>query len=256
LRIWGDYNNLAYHMGYYDKTTSSHEESLLKMNQIVFDIAKIKQNDLVLDAGCGVGGSVIWLAKSKGSKVIGISLVGNEIELAKKFSQENNVDNLTNFKVMDMTNTDFDNRSFDVIITIESLCYVINKSNFVREAFRILQHDGRVIVTDYFSKDEVSKEEHYYIQQINKSSFIDICSQNEFQNILKENGFRNIQLHNLSYNVKKSYESGIDKLSQLLTKTNDPFLKKIIKEERNRNILENFCMTNQILNYGLIYAEK
>lgn len=132
LKIWGDYNNLAFHLGYYDQTVRSHEESLLKMNQVVFDIAKINQSDLVLDAGCGVGGSAIWLAKLKGSRVMGISLVGNEIELAKKFSKENNVDNLTNFKVMDMTNTNFGDKSFDVIITIESLCYIINKSNFLK----------------------------------------------------------------------------------------------------------------------------
>ena len=244
-------------MGYYDQTIRTHEESLLKMNQIVFDVARLKQNDLVLDAGCGVGGSAIWLAKSKGSKVIGISLVENEIELARKFSKENDVDNLTNFKVMDMINTNFDNGTFNVIMAIESLCYVINKSNFLREASRILQQqEGKLVVADYFSKNEISKEEDYYIQQINKSSLINICSQNEFQKILKMNEFRNIELHDLSSNVKKSYEMGIEKLSHLLTKTNDLFLRKIIKEERDRNILESFCMNNRIINYGLIYAEK
>lgn len=256
LKIWGDYNNLAFHMGYFDQTIRTHEESLLKMNQVVFDIAKIKQNDLVLDAGCGVGGSAIWLAKSKGSRVMGISLVENEIELAKKFAKENNVNNLTNFKVMEMTNTNFDNKTFNVIMTIESICYVINKSNFLREAFRILQQDGRLIVADYFSKDEISKEERNYIEQINETSLIHLCSQNQFKNTLKSNGFRNIQLYDLTRNVKKSYENGINKLSLLLTKTTDPFLKKVIEEEKNRNILEYFCMNNQILNYGLIYAEK
>jgi hypothetical protein len=48
-------------MGYYDDYIESHEESLLRLNEIVFDIAKIGENDLVLDAGCGVGGSSIRL---------------------------------------------------------------------------------------------------------------------------------------------------------------------------------------------------
>lgn len=61
----GNYDNLAIHMGYYDDSIESHEESLLRLNEIVFDIAKIGENDLVLDAGCGVGGSSIWLAKIK-----------------------------------------------------------------------------------------------------------------------------------------------------------------------------------------------
>ena len=81
-------------MGYYDDSIESHEESLLRLNEIVFDIAKIVENDLVLYAGCGVGGSSsIRLAKLKGCKVIGISLAKKEIKLAHKFSKQNKVNN-------------------------------------------------------------------------------------------------------------------------------------------------------------------
>jgi len=61
LDIWGNYDNLALHMGYYedDEKEISHEESLLKLNEIVSDTAKLQEGDLVLDAGCGVGGSSI-----------------------------------------------------------------------------------------------------------------------------------------------------------------------------------------------------
>ena len=93
LDIWDNYDNLAIHMGYYDDSIKSHEESLLRLNEIVFDIAKIGQNDLVLDAGSGVGGSSIWLGKLKGCKVIGISLAKKEIKLARKFSKQNKVNN-------------------------------------------------------------------------------------------------------------------------------------------------------------------
>ena len=40
LDICGHYDNLAIHMGYYDYSIESHEESLLRLNEIVFDIAK------------------------------------------------------------------------------------------------------------------------------------------------------------------------------------------------------------------------
>ena len=86
LDIWGNYDNLALHMGYYedDEKEISHEESLLKLNEIVSDAAKLQEGDLVLDAGCGVGGSSIWWAQNRGCKVKGVSLVDNEIFLAKK----------------------------------------------------------------------------------------------------------------------------------------------------------------------------
>jgi hypothetical protein len=40
----GNYDNLAIHIRYYDDSIKSHEESLLRLNEIVFDISKIWTN--------------------------------------------------------------------------------------------------------------------------------------------------------------------------------------------------------------------
>lgn len=138
----GNYDNLAIHMGYYDDSIESHEESLLRLNEIVFDIAKIGDNDLVLDAGGGVGGSSIWLAKLKGCKVIGISLAKKEIKLARKFSKQNKVNNFVRFEGMNMINTNFSDNFFDVIIAIESTCYIINKLFFLEKLLEFLNKEN------------------------------------------------------------------------------------------------------------------
>ena len=41
FRYMGNYDNLAIHIRYYDDSIKSHEESLLRLNEIVFDISKI-----------------------------------------------------------------------------------------------------------------------------------------------------------------------------------------------------------------------
>jgi tocopherol O-methyltransferase len=38
------------------------------MNQVLANKAKIRKTDLILDAGCGVGGSSIWLVRNIGAK--------------------------------------------------------------------------------------------------------------------------------------------------------------------------------------------
>ena len=70
--MWFNEETLAIHYGYWDEKTKEHHDSLLDMNNQLLRIANIIDTDYVLDAGCGVGGSSIWLAKEVGSKVIGI----------------------------------------------------------------------------------------------------------------------------------------------------------------------------------------
>lgn len=53
---WDLERSLAIHYGYSDRHTKTFRESLLRMNQMMLEAANITQTDLVMDAGCGVGG--------------------------------------------------------------------------------------------------------------------------------------------------------------------------------------------------------
>ena len=80
--FWMSSNSLAMHFGYYDETVHTHEASLLKMNEVLARYAQISSQDHILDAGCGVGGSAIWLAHVLGCHVQGITLVPEQVEQA------------------------------------------------------------------------------------------------------------------------------------------------------------------------------
>src|SRR5262245_32694962 len=60
--FWMSRKSLAMHFGYYDETVRTHEASLLKMNEVLASYAQITAHTHVLDAGCGYGGSALWLA--------------------------------------------------------------------------------------------------------------------------------------------------------------------------------------------------
>ena len=62
-RNWWDLDrSLAMHAGFWDAKTKTLHEALINENKILASIAHIKAGDYVLDAGCGVGGSSIYLA--------------------------------------------------------------------------------------------------------------------------------------------------------------------------------------------------
>jgi cyclopropane fatty-acyl-phospholipid synthase-like methyltransferase len=59
---------------YWDENTHTHSESLLNKNQKLYESADIKPGDYVLDAGCGIGGSSIWMAKNHANNLKAITI--------------------------------------------------------------------------------------------------------------------------------------------------------------------------------------
>src|SRR5215813_7999992 len=85
---WDLDNSLAIHYGYWDEKVKNFPASLLRMNEIMMEAVKIKHPDNVLDAGCGIGGSSIFLAENIGCNVTGISLSERQVQNAKKLAKE------------------------------------------------------------------------------------------------------------------------------------------------------------------------
>src|SRR5687768_12088387 len=79
---WDLNNSLAIHYGYWDDKVKSFSQSLIRMSEVMMETARIKSSDRVLDAGCGVGGSSIFLASTAGCRVTGITLSERQAELA------------------------------------------------------------------------------------------------------------------------------------------------------------------------------
>jgi cyclopropane fatty-acyl-phospholipid synthase-like methyltransferase len=200
---WDLNNSLAIHYGYWDNQVKSFSQSLLRMNEVMMEAAAIKQTDKLLDAGCGVGGSSIFLASVLGCNVTGITLSEIQAEQATANAKQKGVESLVNFKVMDYCATDFPDASFDVVWGCESICYADDKQQFIK-AYRLLKPGGRLVVADGF----VTKSEYNDRPVIRK--WLDgwqvktLESPSRFKNLLELEGFRNIAYTDISKYVTHS----------------------------------------------------
>lgn len=148
---WWKLNDvLAVHYGFWDKDTATFAEALINTNFTLMQIAGIDEGARILDAGCGVGGSAIYLAKEKNAKVTGITLSEKQLEFANLKREELKLQSLVDFKLEDYTKTSFNPATFDLIWAIESLTSASDKAKFAREAYRILNPGGKLIIADYF----------------------------------------------------------------------------------------------------------
>jgi len=147
--FWLNRRTLSVHFGYTDATTRGHTDALLNMNRVLADRAGIQPGARVLDAGCGVGGSSMWLAQARGAIVVGITPVASQVARARSFATARKLGDQVTFEQADYTNTPFPDASFDVVWALESVCHAPDKATFYREAARLLRPGGRLVIAEY-----------------------------------------------------------------------------------------------------------
>ena len=205
LRV--DKTNCIHH-GYYEKGIHNHIQSVLNMNDFVGHLLEIdpkdKQAKYILDAGCGIGGTAIYLAKKYPHiNFVGITEISEHIEMAKNLAKENKVIFNTDFILKDFINTDFPSNQFDAIYLVESSCYAFNKHILLREMYRILKPGGVLVIIDIFLTDVQLNPflKTIYAWFCKGWGLKNLIKFSEFRDFLKTEGFHDIETRDLTKNV-------------------------------------------------------
>ncbi|KAA0005558.1 MAG: methyltransferase domain-containing protein [Thermoplasmata archaeon] len=210
---WKGHETLALHVGLYEKGIKNLRDALLNMNDFVGKLLKLKKNEKVkvLDAGCGVGGTSIYLGnKYPKAKFIGITISRKQVEWAKKYAKERNFNKNTEFLRRSYLDTGFQDESFDKIFALESVDYAPDKRKFVKEMNRILKKGGRlVVVGPAMRKTQLNPfmKKICRLFNIGRGNPFSFLTLNDFKRYLEEEGFTNIKLIDIS---KKTYRSSVN----------------------------------------------
>ncbi len=190
--VLGLSKNLAMHYGFWKSGVHSLSQALNLENEIIAKKAKIDKSSYVLDAGCGVGGTAIYLARNYGCKVVGITLSQNQVDTATKNAK--GLTDLITFLRKDYLKTCFKDKTFDVVMAIESVCHAPGKNKFVKETYRILKKGGRLVIADGFSTQaNYGQSDSKLMKKWLSGWGVDFLETTEnFNKYLKNAGFKNI----------------------------------------------------------------
>ena len=205
--FWSGRRALALHFGYYDAKTTTHENSLLKMNQVLAEIAAVRASDNVLDAGCGYGGTSLWLAESIGCEVTGITVVPYQVKQATDHAKKSLASAKLDFREGDYSKTKLPPRTFTVVWGHESIVHCEDKAKFVKEAYRLLKPGGRLIIAEYMLRENppLTQTEHQTMKPFLDGWMMpDLLTPGQYKRLLIKAGFKNIESHDLSQNVEPS----------------------------------------------------
>ena len=141
-------------------------QAVERMVDVTVEPARIETSHHVVDAGCGVGGTAIRLAKIYGCSVTGVDLNRLQLEQAREKAMEVNLDDQVGFEYANCSESlPFADGSIDVVVNIESACHYSSRRQFLCEVSRILKPGGRIAATDWMACDGITEEQYEkYIQ--------------------------------------------------------------------------------------------
>lgn len=204
--VWHNRENLALHFGYHDTHATTHAAGLSNANRVLADLAAIKAGDRVLDAGCGFGGSCLWLAAHRRAETVGVNLCEDAIDAARRVALQRGLHRQARFDVADYTALPYENGSFDVVWALESLCHAHPKSAFYQEAARVLRPGGRLILAEYMrsSRDIDEAAEAMVRRWLDGWAIPDIDTGGEHLAAARGAGFSFAQLSDFTPRVRRS----------------------------------------------------
>ena len=141
---WGQ--NL--HLGVPRGPNGSYEDAIQNTSELMASHLTLDRDARVLDLGSGYGGPAVFLAETYGCQVIGINLSAVEIEAARTHVEARGLSGLVTFDCGDFHDLPYEDESFDVVWSQDSLMYGADKRRILDEVRRVLKPDGILDFTD------------------------------------------------------------------------------------------------------------
>ena len=162
------------HHGYFLSSSDTKETAQVRLIELLLERSRLLTGTTVLDVGCGIGGTARHLAKKHACNVVGLTISGRQVEMARKLTREEMADGqevvesdrpvklgqgsvhfveLDADNMGDFFNTDSDNATFDCIWISEAMSHLPNKALFFQNATTLLRPGGKLVVADWFKAE-------------------------------------------------------------------------------------------------------
>ncbi len=106
----------------------------------------------MLDAGCGVGGPAIAIARHLGAIVHGVTVSPVQIRLGRELVNQAGVAGRVHLHLADFHRLPFKDDRFDAVLVMEATCYSDDLPGLIAELARVLRPGGTLYVKDVFQR--------------------------------------------------------------------------------------------------------
>ncbi len=215
-QVWGEHM----HHGYYGVAGDEKKERRIAQIDLIEELLKwanVGQAENILDVGCGIGGSSLYLAQKFNAKVCGVTLSPVQVRRAEERAAEAGLSSKARFQVADALNLPFADASFDLVWTLESGEHMPDKVKFLQECYRVLQPGGTLIMATWCHRptdgnaNPLTADEQRHLEDIYRVYCLPyVISLPEYEAIARNLAFQNIRTADWSISVAPFWNVVID----------------------------------------------
>jgi tocopherol O-methyltransferase len=212
--IWGEHM----HHGYYGADGKTRKERRQAQIDLIEELLKWSQVDSasnILDVGCGIGGSTLYLANKYQANATGITLSPVQADRAKERARGLGLGERVNFQVANALEMPFADNSFDLVWSLESGEHMPDKVKFLQECYRVLKPGGKLIMVTWCHRptdnSPLTTEEQKQLQEIYRVYCLPyVISLPEYQAIASQLPLSNLRTADWSQAVAPFWNVVID----------------------------------------------
>lgn len=223
--IWGGDD---IHIGIYDNPSlniKSASRNTIKV--FVSMLPSIGGNTKILDLGAGYGGTARYIAWHYGCKVDCLNI--SQVENAKNIKKTSvaGLDQLVKVFEGNMEELPFEDESYDIVLSLDSLLHCSDRVKAIDEVARVLKPKGWFIFSDIFQGEGVPKVAMKSL--LDRLPIASLETINTYQDMLGKKGFKLIldrimpeQLVNHYTQIQKELK---DQKAHIVQKSGEEFVK-------------------------------
>jgi ubiquinone/menaquinone biosynthesis C-methylase UbiE len=146
----------------------------------------IQPGQLVLDLGCGVGATPVFLAEEYQTLTIGADLIEGMLPQGLRRAEDHQVEDITGFLAADARLNPFPNDCFDVVLLESVNVFFEDKVSAFREYARVIKPGGWLGITE-MTWLQPPKDE--YREMFKKAAFVTAHQAREWIDLLEQAGY-------------------------------------------------------------------
>lgn len=155
-------------------------------------MARVEEGEFVLDVGCGVGATPVYLVKERGCRVVAVDLLTTMVHQARERAARQGAEGSIVFAAADARRLPFADGAFDAVIMESLNVFFEQKLQAVREYARVTRSGGYVGMTEMTWLSEPSpKTADYYRRTV----YADALQTHQWKALLEEAGLEDVEAH-------------------------------------------------------------